>query len=153
MKIEKQLSDEEQEVNDEYQLLDEEEEVILDNLDLQHKEKLYKNQHNNFYMLSLWYSYKKCGYDIPELLQEDINSYLLAQLKNERSRYKEPKRTRQTLSRRMRHLLEIDAAENKARLNGSSVSSARKKTIDIIAEKEGVYLLAVNDLIGDFTAE
>ena len=146
-----QLSDEEvereldlQKLQDESkQLTDEEEERISDNLELRLRSEKFEENDNNLHMLELWSSYRTCNYTIPNDLQEKIDAYLLAQLKNERSRYvksdleeKIEKFTKSQLKSKIKE--EIEKAVNKAQGKGLNGSAERSRVIATIAEREGV---------------
>lgn len=120
----------------------EEEEIIRQRFELMDCEKWYKSRPNNYRMLELWSLYQAYGITVPSWLQEKTDNYLLAQLRNERSRYSQGNQ-----KRTLNHIKEVTKAERAAKAQGKNEKTARQHAISRIATREGVTVQAIRSRI------
>lgn len=123
-------------------LEDVEEEAIRQFIDLQNCEHWYKAGPNNYRLLELWDKYCKYGVNLPDWLQKKVDAYLVARLRNERSRYSTGNQKRS-----LQHIIEIASAEHLAATKGRNTTAARNHAIKKIAEREGVTPQAIRTRI------
>jgi len=120
----------------------EDDEITHQIIELKNCEQWYKSGQNYYRMLELWSLYHAYKVTIPIWLQEKIDLYLLARLKNERSRYSQGNQ-----KRTLKHIMEITEAERTAKAQGKNEKTARQHAISRIAKREGVTEQAIRSRI------